>query len=227
MNKTFALLAILGLLLGLCACGAEPTVPATTTAAPVPTTTAEAGCVHQYADADCVTPKTCTLCGHTRGKALGHDYAEGVCTRCGAEDADYVPLFSSLWVAVASSGDGSAIEEVTLLFEPDGASCSLFSVVYHRLSDVPEEQRTAEMLNEENWYDYSGEVYYRTGASSLPALTCSISGDIITCSRISDDTLLGTLILERTAGNMLSVTYCDGELGAQFLTVGDVFDGNA
>ena len=34
-------------------------------------------CEHVWADADCTTPKTCSLCGETEGEALGHSYGEG------------------------------------------------------------------------------------------------------------------------------------------------------
>lgn len=35
-------------------------------------------CVHEWAEATCTAPKTCTLCGETEGAALGHDYTETV-----------------------------------------------------------------------------------------------------------------------------------------------------
>ena len=40
-------------------------------------------CVHEWADADCDTPKTCILCGATEGEPLGHSYENDVCTICG------------------------------------------------------------------------------------------------------------------------------------------------
>ena len=35
---------------------------------------------HNYVDATCTAPKTCSACGVTEGEAKGHDYAEGNCT---------------------------------------------------------------------------------------------------------------------------------------------------
>lgn len=52
------------------------------------------GCDHDYAEADCNDPKTCTKCGATEGEELGHDYAEAdcnapkTCTRCGKTRGD-------------------------------------------------------------------------------------------------------------------------------------------
>ncbi len=51
-------------------------------------------CEHVFADADCLTPKTCTECGETEGEALGHDWVEAdcvtpkTCSRCKATEGD-------------------------------------------------------------------------------------------------------------------------------------------
>lgn len=52
--------------------------------------TAESFLKHNWEAADCDHPKTCTDCGATDGDALGHDYQDGRCIRCGAADPDYV-----------------------------------------------------------------------------------------------------------------------------------------
>lgn len=38
------------------------------------------GCEHEWVEADCVTPKTCSLCGETEGAPLGHTWAAADCT---------------------------------------------------------------------------------------------------------------------------------------------------
>ena len=43
-------------------------------------------CDHQWKDATCTAPKTCTVCGETEGEALGHSYENNVCTVCGQEN---------------------------------------------------------------------------------------------------------------------------------------------
>lgn len=45
---------------------------------------------HYWNDATCTEPRTCE-CGETLGNPLGHKFYNGVCTRCQAEDPDYVP----------------------------------------------------------------------------------------------------------------------------------------
>lgn len=37
---------------------------------------------HSFVDATCQLPQTCSKCGFTQGDALGHTYADGVCSRC-------------------------------------------------------------------------------------------------------------------------------------------------
>ena len=46
-------------------------------------------CKHEWIEADCTTPKTCSICKKTKGKPLGHEWKEAsceipkTCTRCG------------------------------------------------------------------------------------------------------------------------------------------------
>ena len=51
--------------------------------------------MHSWKDADCVTPKTCTVCQKTEGSALGHEWTtpdvdqcevQSICSRCGATE---------------------------------------------------------------------------------------------------------------------------------------------
>jgi hypothetical protein len=44
---------------------------------------------HVWSDATCEEPAKCE-CGETQGEALDHAYEAGTCTRCGAEDPNYV-----------------------------------------------------------------------------------------------------------------------------------------
>lgn len=49
---------------------------------------------HEYAEATCDKPKTCTICGATEGKALGHKFEDATCdkpktcTVCGATEGE-------------------------------------------------------------------------------------------------------------------------------------------
>ena len=57
---------------------------------------------HSFKDATCTAPKTCTSCGATEGSALGHSYSNGKCTRCGANDPNYVAE-EMVWIPKSGS----------------------------------------------------------------------------------------------------------------------------
>lgn len=60
---------------------------------------------HNYADATCTVPATCS-CGETQGEALGHNYVEGVCSRCNGVDPDYAGEVSApTYVKVTDAAD--------------------------------------------------------------------------------------------------------------------------
>ena len=40
----------------------------------------ETECQHEWAEATCTAPQTCTICGETEGEALGHKFADATCT---------------------------------------------------------------------------------------------------------------------------------------------------
>ena len=54
-------------------------------------------CQHEWADANCLAPKTCNLCQETEGEALGHNWAEATCaapktcTACGETEGETLP----------------------------------------------------------------------------------------------------------------------------------------
>ena len=118
MKRYLFIILALAVALTLCACeqsNTEATTPSVETTAPTAETTAstqpsttepthqhqyaEATCTapascscgategealgHSWLDATCTAPKTCTVCGETEGEALGHSYENDVCTICG------------------------------------------------------------------------------------------------------------------------------------------------
>ena len=69
--------------------------PSTTETKPNNPTTSKPVHKHSFSAATCTEPKKCS-CGAVEGAALGHDYMDGVCTRCNAKDPNYKPLTSVL-----------------------------------------------------------------------------------------------------------------------------------
>ena len=99
-RKLIALSLLTCFCLGTTACGNDPVessegnVTTTTTIAEASTTTTtiiEAH-IHEFSPASCYDPALCD-CGAVNGEALGHDYKEGVCSRCGTADPNHkVPV---------------------------------------------------------------------------------------------------------------------------------------
>lgn len=58
-------------------------------------------CEHEFADANCETPKTCTKCGETEGEALGHTWTDADCVTpktCSVCDATEGEALGHTWV---------------------------------------------------------------------------------------------------------------------------------
>lgn len=50
---------------------------------------------HIWNDATCILPKICVICGETEGSALGHQFTNYVCTKCGVKDESGIALSPS------------------------------------------------------------------------------------------------------------------------------------
>lgn len=78
----------------------------------------EPECNHVWKDADCITPKTCTVCGATDGEALGHTWKDAdcitpkTCTVCGATEGEAKGHAWSEWATVKKATvDAKGTEE--------------------------------------------------------------------------------------------------------------------
>ncbi|MBO5891691.1 MAG: hypothetical protein J6Q30_03145 [Oscillospiraceae bacterium] len=75
MKKLLCLLLALLLVASLCACGKKDAEPTVTTQAP----TQPDACIHNWKEATCVTPKTCTVCQATQGETAEHTWKDATC----------------------------------------------------------------------------------------------------------------------------------------------------
>lgn len=64
--------------------GVQPSVPVSTV--PTNQSVPYPSCDHAISEATCTEPGVCLHCGEVFSDALGHQYADGVCTRCGTDD---------------------------------------------------------------------------------------------------------------------------------------------
>lgn len=149
---------------------------------------------HSFSDATCTEPKKCS-CGAVEGSALGHDYKDGVCTRCKAKDPDFKPTsvlqkqgkwtlqylnekkLYSVTIIVCKSGENSASVGIGALL-------------------------SAEMPNDPNCQEFGGEYYYFGMGSGGPIETVTEENDTVTLTDPSGN----KLVLTRTGENTLKCT---------------------
>lgn len=73
-------------------------------------------CEHEWAEADCVNPKTCTKCGETEGAALGHVWMAATCTE---------PKTCEVCAATEGEAKGHAMVEASCTEAKHCSQCNL------------------------------------------------------------------------------------------------------
>lgn len=63
---------------------------------------------HKWKDAECDSPRVCSVCGETDGEPLGHNYVNGVCTRCGERESADISFSNGRTLAF-----GCSVKDVT------------------------------------------------------------------------------------------------------------------
>lgn len=154
MKRFLAILLMLAMLLSLCACTADP--QPTDPGDKQPT---DPVCQHNWLDATCTTPRTCSLCGTKEGYPTGHSWEEGSCTVCNAEDPSFDPLTNGTWLYLTK-------ERWQIMdFHPDG-TCDIKTV-----SGMPQSSTTLEegvnaavatlkRQYNDDWESYAANNYY-------------------------------------------------------------------
>lgn len=181
MNKLSALAMALLLLLGITACSKPETDISDNTLSVSSDTssqekTADVSSVHthSFVEATCTQPKKCD-CGSTEGKALGHDYENGVCTRCSEKDPDYLTPFvekKGSWRQNILSGNEISVVKISA----DGADGSLLCLrgaPYDTYDKELTEQRPedSETVNGVKYWYEVGDSCYLTYTADDKAVT--------------------------------------------------------
>ena len=152
-------------------------------------------CDHEWAEATCTEPATCTKCGKTDGEALGHDWQEATCTepetcsRCGETQGE---ALGHEWVEATctepetcsvcgeTEGDplGHTVEEWTVDVE---ATCSEEGSEHGTCTVCGEEVTEAIPTTEhtEGEWSLTTEVGYKV-------LTCSVCGEVMETEEVSE-----------------------------------------
>ena len=148
-------------------------------------------CDHEWAEATCTEPATCTKCGKTDGEALGHDWIEATCTepetcsRCGETEGEALghewedatctePETCSVCGETQGDPLGHDVEEWTVTLEPtcavEGEQTGTCTVCGEEVTEAID---TTDDHTEGEWsfiYNY-GEDYKE--------LTCAVCGEVL------------------------------------------------
>ena len=164
---------------------------------------AEQKCEHKFSKATCTAAAKCTLCGEVSGKALGHSYSAGKCTRCGAADQNY---------ATYKQGSKDTIIRTTL----NGKSTTLkidISSANSRLSNSSNLDPNAKMdISYKDFLEVDGYLYFSQNIN----LKYTFSGRTY-------DVKVDELYKIKTDGTNQTVIVCFKETEEKSLSVGEIF----
>ena len=163
----------------------KPTVSSKPTTSSNPTVSSQPSHTHSYSAATCTTPKKCS-CGAVGGPALGHDYKDGKCSRCGASNLlnpkDKIKIEEEYVAKKYFVYDAENIYAPGLQFYNDGGYgdgeyyCIMLQAMFtSNLSDA------GDYVKDRTPVEYNGTKYYRCGAGQSPALV-----------ELTDDTIIIT-----------------------------------
>ena len=116
---------------------------------------------HTYMDADCETPKTCVNCETTQGRAKGHDYIQGVCTRCEGNQPGYIALAGNVWQTMGKTFSEQELDVIQLRITDEGAV--IHADFWAPLSTLSEAQQEEYLKNPDSLIEYKRVKYYYMG----------------------------------------------------------------
>ncbi|MCM1267477.1 MAG: hypothetical protein NC302_06190 [Bacteroidales bacterium] len=138
----------------------------------------EAECEHEWADATCTAPKTCSKCGATEGEALGHTWVDATfaapktCSVCGeTEGTVKQSYFEEHGVEVADAPVACTVD--ALIFNPDNPETyqKATDCVWEQLDcySEPAEEEGYQLIylellaTHQTYYDAAQDVSYHQG----------------------------------------------------------------
>ena len=121
---------------------------------------------HNYSEATCTKPQTCTRCGVTTGTALGHNLVNGVCTRCGVNfvmTASDVANKPSIYGSTVTNYNANGIEWKVFYATTD--RIYLIASDYVHYSKLTNAYKNGASCSNTSNYPYS--YYWASGVTSL------------------------------------------------------------
>lgn len=151
---------------------------------------------HSFSDATCTEPKKCS-CGAVEGTALGHNYKDGVCTRCKGKDPNFsftsVLKMQGKWKfqhLVPGEMSDTELHSISLFICTPGEYCSNISIG-DPLSSLPDDMQNDPDIKQ--YCDLFDGKYYYVGRGA--------GGDIKTVTEEGN-----TVTLVDTSGNKIVFT---------------------
>ena len=179
---------------------------------------------HTWVEATCSAPKTCTVCGVTEGNAAGHNYVQGKCGRCGADQPGYKALTSCGWTTAGLTPSGEELDVITLWL--NGEEASIVAGYYGPLALLDQDLQDMHMEYPEDLVDFNGAKYYSLGFGDGRPASYTEQGDTVVISVLEDE-VIGTITMVRTAADQYTVTGITGRIidstVTSCLAVGSVF----
>lgn len=154
---------------------------------------------HVFSGATCTKAATCT-CGATNGNALGHNYVQGVCSRCNSSDPNF--KFTSVKTKVGrwtySYVTGYTLNDAALtLYGTEISGGGSFGDDIRGMSDIPAED--IENFIKPECTVFEGQYYYvARGTGPVPLSSVTESGNTVTVKDTEGNSLVLTRISETT-----------------------------
>lgn len=170
---------------------------------------------HIYMDADCTTAKTCVNCGTTQGRAKGHDYIQGVCTRCKEDQPGYKALLGNTWQTMGRTFAEFELDVINLCFDENGPY--LRAEFYGLLSELSPEKQEEKLKNPDQIIEYKKNKYYYKGFGETCPFTYEEEGNEVTIEVINGKNV-GYIVMERMSVDKYTVLEVTGIIFDDIIT---------
>lgn len=179
--------------------------------------------IHEFSEATCTKAATCE-CGETEGTALGHNYKNGKCTRCGAVDPNFsytsVSKKKGKWTFKLAYNDH--YYEVTIKLYNNENTLGYSSGMSFDLAYADDEEVKQMLIAQCNTMDecvkYNNKYYWVAGGSGGEPLTVKEDKNTVTLTDSSGN----KLVLTRTSEKKMKVKTAVNDFGGLKIAKGTV-----
>ncbi|MBQ7088631.1 MAG: dockerin type I repeat-containing protein [Clostridia bacterium] len=185
-------------------------------------------CAHNWIDATCTEPKTCSICGAVEGAALGHSYGETVvdatctatgtktytCSACGDSYSEEIPMIPHNYVDGICSACGAELPlESTITFDADKTQRTEFGTESQKWEHDGLVLINNKGESSNNMGDYSAPVRLYKGSEiviSFPGMTSLVIDATGSDSdKLWDDTLTNAGLTFTVEEKIYTITFAE------------------